>query len=76
MRRCLTNVCDLQWDLDGDLQRRHRAGGGTAAARALLQTGESDLEGRGGRGGAGGGASLATRRLRGGHHLVEALQED
>lgn len=63
-------MCDLQRDLDGDLQRRHRAGGGTAGAAALLQSRESDLE-RGG-----GGASLSGRRLRGGHDLLEALQED
>lgn len=45
----LTQVRDLQRDLYWDLQRRHRAGGGAAAATAtFLQSRESDLEGRGG----------------------------
>ncbi len=42
----LTQVCDLQRDLYGDLQRGHRAGGGAAAA--LLQSCESDLDRGGG----------------------------
>lgn len=64
----LTQVCDLQRDLYGNLQRGHRGGGGAAAA--LLQSGESDLE-RGRR-----GAPWSRSGLRGCHELLEALQKD
>lgn len=65
----LTQVSDLQRDLDRDLQRRQWAGDGTAAA-AVVQPGQADLErGRGGTAGEG-------RSLWWCHQLLQALQED